>query len=115
MRKTFRDITNTFRYFEDFEKKIPREEVMKLEQLLTKSINELNHRYLVTICGNYRRSLDEINITAVVTHPDHISEVTTRNKDISMEMIVEWLIDRDLITDTISFGSKRFIVSNEIS
>lgn len=104
------DTTNTFRYFADFERKIPREEVKKIEKLLIEAITELNHEYHVTVCGNYRRGLDEINIIAVVTHPEHVSRKRKKNKDICMKMIVECLKDRDLIADTISLGSTTFMV-----
>lgn len=82
----------------------------KIEKALTEAITELNHKYLVTICGNYRRGLDEINIIAVVTHPDYVSRKKEKNKEISMQMIIETLKNRDLIADTIFLRSKMFMV-----
>jgi len=43
-----------YRYFEDFEKKIPRHEIEQIEKIIKKEIHELDPEYLVTICGSYR-------------------------------------------------------------
>jgi DNA polymerase beta len=46
------------KYFEDFEKRIPREEVTNIVQIITEKVNELAGGpgiYDVTCCGSYRR------------------------------------------------------------
>lgn len=45
---------STFRYFEDFEKKIPRAEIELIEKQLKKLIQDLDPEFTVTICGSYR-------------------------------------------------------------
>lgn len=46
------------KYFEDFEKRIPREEIANIVQIITEKVNELAGGpgiYDVTCCGSYRR------------------------------------------------------------
>lgn len=42
------------RYFEDFEKKIPRDEIVEIEKFITEKVHKLDPEFLVTICGSYR-------------------------------------------------------------
>lgn len=105
------DAKNTFRYFHDFEKKIPRDEVAETEKVLKEAVHELDSKYLVTICGSYRRGLDESeHITAVVAHPSFTSYRKRRNKNLLMKMIVECLEKKDLLGDKISVASVIFMV-----
>ena len=43
------------KYFDDFSKKIPRDEVQSCEKILKVIANKMNPDFLVTICGSYRR------------------------------------------------------------
>lgn len=43
-----------FRYFEDFEKKIPRGEIQEIEYLMKRALNDLDPEFTITICGSYR-------------------------------------------------------------
>ncbi|VVD04600.1 unnamed protein product [Leptidea sinapis] len=46
------------KYFEDFEKKIPRSEIQGVEAKMKQIIiNELHTDFIITICGNYPRSI----------------------------------------------------------
>ncbi|XP_018393618.1 PREDICTED: DNA polymerase beta-like isoform X2 [Cyphomyrmex costatus] len=98
------------KYFEDFEKKIPRAEIVQIEKILKNTINELNSAYLVTICGSYRRGKEESgDIDVLVTHPDYTSKADKKKKTISLKTIVECLKKKKLITDTISLGYTKFM------
>lgn len=103
---------NSFRYFDDFEKKIPRAEIVQIEKILKNAIKELKGAYLVTICGSYRRGKEESgDIDVLVTHPDYTSKTKDeKKKAISLKAIVERLEKKQLITDTISLGSTKFMV-----
>lgn len=105
-------MTNSFRYFDDFEKKIPRAEIAQIEKILKNAIKELNSAYLITICGSYRRGKEESgDIDVLVTHPDYTSKVKDeKKKAISLKAIVECLEKKQLIIDTISLGSTKFMV-----
>jgi len=103
---------NSFRYFDDFEKKIPRTEIAQIEKMLKNSVKELSNDYLVTICGSYRRGKEESgDIDVLITHPDYTSKTKdAKKKNISLKAIVECLEKKRLITDTISLGSTKFMV-----
>lgn len=102
----------SFRYFDDFEKKIPRSEITQIEKILRAAIKELNSAYLVTICGSYRRGKEESgDIDVLVTHPDYTSKTKDEKKRIvSLKAIVECLEKKRLVTDTISLGASKFMV-----
>lgn len=103
---------NLFRYFDDFEKKIPRAEIAKIEKILKDAVKGLDNNYLITICGSYRREKEESgDIDVLVSHPDYISTAKdAKKKAISLKAIVEHLKKKQLITDTISLGSSKFMV-----
>ncbi|EZA59610.1 hypothetical protein DMN91_004796 [Ooceraea biroi] len=97
------------KYFDDFEKKIPRAEIIQIEKILKSAIKELNSDYVVTICGSYRRGKEESrNINVLITHPEYTSK-DAEKKTVSLKAIVECLEKKRLITDTISLGSTKFM------
>ncbi|KAL6267686.1 hypothetical protein P5V15_000761 [Pogonomyrmex californicus] len=99
------------KYFDDFEKKIPRAEIAQIEKMLKDIIKELNSAYLVTICGSYRRGKEESgDIDVLITHPNYTSKAKDEQKRaVSLKAIVECLEKKRLITDTISLGSAKFM------
>ncbi|RLU17660.1 hypothetical protein DMN91_009896 [Ooceraea biroi] len=97
------------KYFDDFEKKIPRAEIVQIEKILKSAIKELNSDYIVTICGSYRRGKEESgDIDVLITHPKYTSK-DAEKKTVSLKAIVECLEKKRLITDTISLGSTKFM------
>jgi len=106
------DMIYSFRYFDDFEKKIPRAEIIQIEDILKGDVKEISRDYLVTICGSYRRGREESgDIDVLITHPDYTSKAKdAKKKNISLKTIVECLEKKKLITDTISLGSTKFMV-----
>ncbi|XP_034191254.2 DNA polymerase beta [Osmia lignaria lignaria] len=99
------------KYFEDFEKKIPREEIEQVEKNMKDAITELGSQYIVTICGSYRRGKEESgDIDVLLTHPTYTSKEKESKKKISLlKDVVECLEKKKLITDTISFGPTKFM------
>jgi len=47
-------LINYFRYLNDFEQKIPRSEIIEIEQIIKETLNNLDPKYKITICGSYR-------------------------------------------------------------
>lgn len=43
-----------FRYFDDFEKKIPRDEIKRIESKLKETLLNYDKDYLISVCGSYR-------------------------------------------------------------
>lgn len=100
-----------FRYFEDFEKGIPRKEIEQIEKIIEDSIVKLNKEYIITICGSYRRGKEESgDIDVLLTHPRYTSKEKESKKKTSLKDVVECLEKRKLIVNTISLGQTKFMV-----
>ncbi|CAL7952141.1 unnamed protein product [Xylocopa violacea] len=99
------------KYFEDFEKRIPRKEIEQIEQIMKDAITELSKEYIVTICGSYRRGKEDSgDIDVLLTHPTYTSKEKESKKKISvLKDVVECLEKKKLIVDTISLGSTKFM------
>ena len=62
------------KHFDDFEKRIPRPEIEKVEALISRHVAGIDKRYRSTICGSYRRGLPTSgDIDMLVTHPTFTS------------------------------------------
>lgn len=105
-----------FRHFADFEKKIPREEIVTIEKFVKKAIAELDRRYIITICGSYRRGKAESgDIDVLITHPSYNSkDKESKHKSSLLKSVVDCLVEKKLITDTISQGGAKFMVNLDV-
>ncbi|KAJ8951147.1 hypothetical protein NQ318_021591 [Aromia moschata] len=94
------------KYFEDFEKKIPRAEIEEIEKVINKELHSLDPDYKVTICGSYRRGKAESgDIDTLITHPSLTSDkVDKKHKNHMLKNIVSTLEKCGLITETLSLG-----------
>jgi DNA polymerase beta len=91
------------KYYEDFEKRIPRKEMMKHEEYLKEKLNEIDPDIRYVIMGSYRRGLPESgDIDVLLTH---------ENDDDSkyMDTIVKSLMKDKYITDTLGLGNKKYL------
>ncbi|KAJ8675684.1 hypothetical protein QAD02_011470 [Eretmocerus hayati] len=98
------------KHFEDFEKKIPREEIEEIEKFIKTNVSEVDKSYVITICGSYRRGKSESgDIDVLLTHPNYTSEKKDAKKHSKhLKTIVTHLEEKNLITDTISHGESKF-------
>ncbi len=56
-------------HFEDFNLRIPRGEIEKIEDLLLKTIKGVDAKFDVTVCGSYRRGLDtSADVDVLIAH-----------------------------------------------
>ncbi|KAK4877994.1 hypothetical protein RN001_010500 [Aquatica leii] len=95
------------KHFDDFEKKIPRDEIEEIEKILKAQLHNLSPEYEVTICGSYRRGKPESgDIDALLTHPSYISGDNPKNR---LETVVEALERCGLVTERLSLGSTKFM------
>ncbi|KAJ9588358.1 hypothetical protein L9F63_018284 [Diploptera punctata] len=98
------------KYFEDFEKKIPREEIKRIEDFIKTEIDELDSEYKITVCGSYRRGKAESgDIDVLITHPSYNSKDGSKKKSHLLKNVVEVLKSKKLITETISLGDVKFM------
>lgn len=106
------------KYLEDFEKRIPREEIQQIEAIIKKHLADNDEKYEATICGSYRRGkADSGDIDVLVTHTDYM--VTTKdkshNKSKVFKDVVASLEKCGLIVDTISQGDSKFMGACRLS
>ncbi|XP_043938912.1 DNA polymerase beta isoform X2 [Protopterus annectens] len=63
------------KYFEEFEQRIPRDELEKMEKIVLKTVKKIDRRYIATVCGSYRRGADSSgDMDILLTHPSYTSE-----------------------------------------
>ncbi|XP_046658857.1 DNA polymerase beta-like [Homalodisca vitripennis] len=102
------------KYFEDFEKRIPREEISQIETVIRDSVLEMDPKHLLTVCGSYRRGLPSSgDVDMLITHPDFTSSDKGKAGKAKaaklLSAIVSLLEDKKLITETISHGDVKFM------
>ncbi|KAJ8971997.1 hypothetical protein NQ314_000428 [Rhamnusium bicolor] len=99
------------RYFEDFEKKIPRNEVEQIEKIIIKELKDADPDFKITICGSYRRGKTESgDIDTLITHPSLTSDkVDKKHKNNMLKNIVATLEKCGLVTETLSLGETKFM------
>lgn len=77
-------------------KKIPRSEMIQIENVMKKLINMMNPKLILTICGSYRRGrLESGDIDCLITHKDIISH----DNSITLSQIIKVLTQCNLLVD----------------
>lgn len=98
------------KHFDDFESRIPREEIARVEKLLQKKVRALDAKYTLQICGSYRRGLPSSgDIDVLLMHEDYTSDKSAKANGHLLKRVVEELRECGLITDTISLGDHKFM------
>ncbi|XP_068012893.1 DNA polymerase beta isoform X2 [Melanerpes formicivorus] len=63
------------KYFEDFEKRIPREEMLQMQEIVLEEVKKLDPSYIATVCGSFRRGAESSgDMDVLLTHPSFTSE-----------------------------------------
>lgn len=97
------------KHFEDFEMRIPRDEMMQLEEILLKEVHNVDKSYIATVCGSYRRGASSSgDIDCLMTHPSYTSQ-STKHKPELLHTVVDRLKEVGFVTDTISLGDTKFM------
>jgi len=103
------------KHFDDFEERIPRNEIKEIEKRLKTIIASIDKKYMAMICGSYRRGAGTSgDIDLLLTHKDFLSEETGKQDKHKKEgdllhKVVEVLEEDGLITDTLSHGDTKFM------
>ncbi|NWU25120.1 DPOLB polymerase, partial [Dyaphorophyia castanea] len=96
------------KYFEDFEKRIPREEMLQMQEIVLKEINKLDPNYIATVCGSFRRGAESSgDMDVLLTHPSFTSESSKQSK--LLHQVVEQLEKVHFVTDMLSKGDTKFM------
>lgn len=83
--------------YKTLEDEIQREEIDELKLVLEHQIRILDHKYVFTICGDYRRGLDKISNTVVVV--SYSEECLKNDNNIRFYTIMKHLVSCGLIVD----------------
>ncbi|KAK2185306.1 hypothetical protein NP493_240g01043 [Ridgeia piscesae] len=110
------------KYFEDFEKRIPRSEMLKLRDVVLSEVKQLDSEYTADVCGSFRRgAANSGDIDILLTHPTFTSTskkkyvivtslfLVTHHQPILLKNIVTCLEDVNFITDRLSLGDCKFM------
>ncbi|XP_010874808.1 DNA polymerase beta [Esox lucius] len=96
------------KYFEEFEKRIPRAEMTKMETLILQELKLVDTEYIGTICGSYRRGAESSgDIDILLTHPKYTSVDEKQPK--LLHAVVEHFESIGFITETLSKGDTKFM------
>lgn len=97
------------KYVRDFEEKIPRQEIEKIEGFVTNSINMFDCNLKSIICGSYRRGNNECgDIDILITHPEATSDNFSSYKKI-LPRLVETLKANKFIIDDLALGPSKYM------
>ncbi len=100
------------KYVEDFESKIPRDEMKLLQKKIFDEASQIDSKFTLTVCGSFRRGAQFSNdIDILITHSNFLSTSKSDSK-MMLDRIVNQLISIGFITDTLGFGSTKFMVTS---
>lgn len=98
------------KYLEEFEKRIPRDEMLQLQEIILKKIEKYDKNVVPTVCGSFRRGASSSgDIDVLVTHPSFVSTDTDFDKKALLRGIVDTLTKAGFVTDSISLGDTKFM------
>lgn len=96
------------KHFEDFEKRIPREEMVKLQDIAFGEMAKLDKDYTMKVCGSYRRGAESSgDIDILLTHPSFTS--TSSKQPELLKNVVTGLEKINYVTDRLSLGDSKFM------
>ncbi|CAD5119044.1 DgyrCDS7693 [Dimorphilus gyrociliatus] len=96
------------KYYEDFKKRIPRKEMIELQDISFKVIHKIDKEYEARVCGSFRRGASSSgDIDILLTHPEFTS--TSGKKSHLLKAVVTQLEKAKFITDTLSMGDSKFM------
>ncbi|KAE8619370.1 hypothetical protein XENTR_v10009737 [Xenopus tropicalis] len=97
------------KYFDDFEKRIPRKEMIQMQEKVIDRIKILDPQYIATVCGSFRRGAESSgDMDVLLTHPDFTSE--SAKQPHLLRQVVQCLEECEFITDTLVKGDTKFMV-----
>ncbi|XP_040270760.1 DNA polymerase beta [Bufo bufo] len=96
------------KYFEDFEMRIPREEMLKMQDIVLEEVKNLDPVYIATVCGSFRRGAESSgDMDILLTHPDFMSD--SPKQPHLLHQVVQALEKCNFITDTLVKGDTKFM------
>jgi DNA polymerase beta len=92
------------KYYDDINKKIPRNEIDNIYKLLLDIVKTIDSKLVLTICGSYRRELKTSgDIDILISHPQYKVNIY-ENK--YLQQLVNILIEKKFILDNLTTNGK---------
>jgi len=96
------------KHYDDFELRIPREEMVKLEKIAYDQIAEIDSKYEAKVCGSYRRGAENSgDIDILLCHPDY-NDGDSKRPDL-LKAVVNKLEEIGYITDKLVLGDVKYM------
>lgn len=96
------------KHFHEFNERIPRPEMLQLQEMAFRLITEVDKAFIPTVCGSFRRgAVSSGDIDILLCHPSHTSDSKSKPKFI--KEIVNKMESDGFITDTLSMGETKFM------
>eukprot|EP00668_Euglena_longa_P036933 GGOE01047513.1.p1 GENE.GGOE01047513.1~~GGOE01047513.1.p1 ORF type:complete len:333 (-),score=99.68 GGOE01047513.1:381-1343(-) len=96
------------KYFDAMQQMVPRAEVQEIEQTLANTLKKVDEKATLTICGGYRRGLQEIKeVDALFMHPEFKGNAAKKS-DLLLRM-VEQMKAEGLIVDDFAEGCTKYL------
>lgn len=101
-----RDMEIGLKYYDDFLKRIPREEIDEFHQTLTRIFRQIDPKLVFTIVGSYRRKkATSGDIDILMTHRDIKTQGELDQAPINyLSLIIDRLLDENLIIDHLNLN-----------
>ncbi|EDO36295.1 predicted protein [Nematostella vectensis] len=98
------------KYVDEFETRIPREEMIKLRDIVLVHVKKQDKNLTATVCGSFRRGATSSgDIDILLSHPDYTSSSQNYDKKSLLHGLVHCLEKADFVTDTLSLGETKFM------
>ena len=106
--KSTHHINIGIKYYYDFQKKIPKDEIDIINSILNNCIKKVDKNLVFEICGSYRRgALESGDIDILISNPSYINNINEQNY---LKKIVKELTKNNLIIDNLtSKGETKFM------
>jgi DNA polymerase beta len=96
------------KYFHDFQKRIPRAEMIKLRDITLSHIAKEDEKFVAEVCGSFRRGAESSgDIDIILGHPDYTSE--SKKKPPYIRRVVQRMEAAGFVSDTLSLGESKFM------
>jgi len=92
-------------YYDDLQRKIPREEVAEFERQMRQVLSEINTQLRIVICGSYRRGKAMVgDIDGLISHPDPTWRYNPSSRPMRALLleVIKRLHARGLLTEDLS-------------
>ncbi|XP_064382642.1 DNA polymerase beta-like [Halichondria panicea] len=96
------------KHFFDFQQRIPRSEMVQLQDIAFSHIHSVDPQFIATVCGSFRRgAVSSGDIDILLGHPTY-SSVDTK-KPPYIKSIVKTMEEAGFVTDSLSLGESKFM------